>query len=394
MMPNGLTAIALLGGHAIVLVLIVNMTHALGWDERRTKQLKLLLLIAIAVSTSIVAWKGAFQSWPDWNGPFRLYALVCVAVALVGFPAVTIARSLRRLPEGVSGRGTEIDLAAREGRTALIGPGRHAWLIGLPGNESLRLRKLDWELKVPGLPPACDGLSLVQITDLHLARCFTRRFFEAVIDEAGAWDADLVLFTGDLIDDDACLDWIAPLLSRVKGRLGSYAILGNHDYTHHPERVRRAIRQAGFHDLEGTWAKLEIDGATVALGGTSFPWGPALGPSDMPEADFRILLSHSPDLLGTAARWGIDLMLSGHNHGGQVRLPVLGPAFMPSLYSRRYDRGFFRKGRTLLHVSQGVGGMHPVRYGCTPEVSRFVLRVAGALPKASSRAVRVAGSTR
>ena len=79
----------------------------------------------------------------------------------------------------------------------------------------------------------------------------------------------------------------------------------------------------------------------------------------MPDADFRLVLSHSPDLVPKAARWGIDLMLSGHNHGGQVRLPVIGPVFMPSLYSRRFDRDFFRTGPTLLHVSQGVAGQAP-----------------------------------
>jgi predicted MPP superfamily phosphohydrolase len=108
----------------------------------------------------------------------------------------------------------------------------------------------------------------------------------------------------------------------------------------------------------------------------------------MPGADFRILLSHSPDQFAWAARNRIDLMLSGHNHGGQIRLPLLGPVFMPSLYSRRYDRGFFRKGPTLLHVSQGISGQHPVRFGgCVPEISRFVLRVAEpSTPRPHSRA--------
>ena len=114
----------------------------------------------------------------------------------------------------------------------------------------------------------------------------------------------------------------------------------------------------------------------------------------MPEADFRILLSHSPDRLAWAARWGIDLMLSGHNHGGQIRFPLIGPVFMPSLYSRRYDRGFFRAGPTLLHVSQGIGGQHPLRYGgCAPEISRFVLRVAEPVEPGSNTPARVAYST-
>jgi predicted MPP superfamily phosphohydrolase len=67
-------------------------------------------------------------------------------------------------------------------------------------------------------------------------------------------------------------------------------------------------------------------------------------------------------------------MLSGHNHGGQIRLPLVGPVFMPSRYSRRFDRRFFRENQTLMYVSEGISGAHPVRYGCPPEITRFVLR--------------------
>ena len=70
----------------------------------------------------------------------------------------------------------------------------------------------------------------------------------------------------------------------------------------------------------------------------------------------------------------MDLMFSGHNHGGQIRLPLVGAVFMPSRYSRRFDRGFFRAKGTLLYVNEGIAGKHPVRYGCPPEISRFVLK--------------------
>ena len=115
-------------------------------------------------------------------------------------------------------------------------------------------------------------------------------------------------------------------------------------------------------------------GSTIAIGGTSAPWGPAIDPLEAPSADLRILLSHSPDLVYKAQDWGVDLMFSGHNHGGQIRLPLVGAVFVPSRYSRRFDRGFFRAKGTLLYVNEGIAGLHPVRYGCPPEISRFVLR--------------------
>jgi hypothetical protein len=137
-----------------------------------------------------------------------------------------------------------------------------------------------------------------------------------------------------------------------------------------------ALMRAGFIVLHGTWTTVEADGATIAVGGTSAPWGPDVDPAAMPPADFGLLLSHSPDRFYRAVQWGVDLMLSGHNHGGQIRLPFVGAVFMPSVYSRRFDRGFFRRGRTLMYASDGIAGMHPVRYGCPPEVTRFVLRPA------------------
>ncbi|MBV8678635.1 MAG: metallophosphoesterase [Planctomycetaceae bacterium] len=363
-------------GQAGVLAVSVNVTHALGFRGRIMDWIKVLLLALTLVMTAVIAREASRKPWSTWPWPASAYALACLAIALVGLPATTLARSFRRQPPGISVRDAEIDLAQRHGTEVLIGRGKRAWMLRLPGNEAFRLRKRDWDVVLPSLPIAWDGLSLLQISDLHFSPAYSRRFFELMLDEAATVEADLVLFTGDLIDHDAAIEWIVPLLSRIEGRLGSYAILGNHDYDHDHLRTRQALVEAGFTDLEGRWATLAIEGLTLALGGTSAPWGPRLDPGLMPDADFRLVLSHSPDLLPKAARWGIDLMLSGHNHGGQVRLPVIGPVFMPSRYSRRFDRDFFRIGPTLLHVSQGVAAKDPIRYGCVPEISRLTLRSA------------------
>lgn len=260
-----------------------------------------------------------------------------------------------------------------EASELLIGTGLSSAMLRLPGNESLTLRIDDQRLEIPGLARSIDGLTILQISDLHFSRAYRRRFFELVFELAAAEPADLVLFTGDLLDDDDARDWIRPVFSRISGRLGSYAILGNHDNQHAPERSLEELGLAGFESVDGLWKTLRIGDSTLAIGGTRKPWGPLPQPGDALDADFRILLSHTPDLLELATRWGVDLMLSGHNHGGQVRLPAVGPVLMPSRFGRRYDRAFFKQGKTLLHVSAGVGGKHPIRYNCTPEIARLVL---------------------
>jgi predicted MPP superfamily phosphohydrolase len=312
----------------------------------------------------------------------------------VGLPTVTLLRSFRKSPRGIEEQGEEIDLAMAPGFDRVVGEGRHHWLLSLPGNRSLRIKKVECELRLPGLPLALDGLNLVQVTDTHFSHCYRREFFEIVAEEAARWDADLVAFTGDLLDDLTTIEWVDPVFARLRGRLGQFAILGNHDHRLRPGRVRRALRKAGFADLEGRWERFEIQGASLALGGTSAPWGPKLDYDAAGDADFRILLSHSPDQFPKAASSGIELVLAGHNHGGQIRIPGFGPILMPSRYSRHFDRGFFQSGSSMLYVSQGVAGKHPIRYGCTPEITRFTLRATPTSRISRARAEAQAGMTR
>jgi uncharacterized protein len=382
MMLDALIVAASALGHVCLSVLAVNVLHGVGFSPRGMKRAAASLMIALALATLGLLWLAWARSWRDWPGPVQVYAALCVFVALVAFPATTLTRWLRRTPRGVSGRSEEIDLARREGRENLIGSGPGAWWLRVPGNDAFRLAVREWEVDVPGLPPACEGLSILHLTDLHLDPNYAHRFFEAVVDEAARLlPVDLVLFTGDLIDDNRSLERVVPLLSRLRGRLGQFAILGNHDYRKDHRRAVAELAKAGFPDLEGRWTCLDLNGATIALGGSSAPWGPEPDPSEVPEADARILLSHSPDRFYRAQSWGVDLMLCGHNHGGQYRLPAIGPVLMPSLYSRRFDRGFFRRGRTLMYVSQGIAAEHPFRFNCPPEVTRFVLKAAPTEPE-------------
>lgn len=395
MILDWLILVPLLIGHLAVFVLILNVSHSTNMPEKLLSLFNITLLIATLVALPFLITQGPWTSWPLVP---KGYALLCLGIALLGVPGATLLRAFRKAPEGIKTRGEELNLAVEPGLDRVVGDGKHRWLLLLPGNHSLRIQKVDCELILPGLPSALDGLSLVQISDLHFTHCFRREFFEIVAEEASRWDADLIAFTGDLLDDPTTFDWVEPVLSRLRGRLGQFAILGNHDHRLRPGRARRSLRKSGFADLEGRWERFEIDGATLALGGTSAPWGPSLdySASASAEADFRILLTHSPDQFPRAAANGIELVLAGHNHGGQIRLPVFGPILMPSRYSRHFDRGFFRAGSapSLLYVSQGVAGKHPIRYGCFPEITRFILRATPASRLSHAREEADAGMVR
>jgi uncharacterized protein len=365
-------------GHLYHFVLLVNWGSGLGYREPIMDRIRDVFFWALLISSALLLWLHLLTPWWSWSWLLWSYAVLCVVSGTVIWPFNSWRITRRRLPSGIHGSSVTLDLAKRAGTTALIGPGRGSWLLRLPRNQSFQLQLREWDLAIPNLPPQLEGLTIVQLSDLHIARCYERLFFEAVVDACQGWSADLVVMTGDLVEDDDTMSWVEPLLSPLEARMGKFAILGNHDNEHQPRIIAGELDRARFELLEGRWITIDLDGTRLAIGGTSEPWGPALATRDIPRADFRILLSHSPDLFYKAQHWGVDLMLSGHNHGGQIRFPVFGPVFMPSRHSRRFDRGFFRQNGTLLHVSEGVGGKHPVRYGCPPEISRLVLHTANA----------------
>jgi predicted MPP superfamily phosphohydrolase len=363
-------------GHLWHFVLLINVSSGLGYPESAMNRVRFWLFAALWVSSAVLLWMHLRDPFWTWPWPLESYAVLCVISGAIILPLSSLYLAIRKWPDGITGSARTIDLALEKGSDALIGAGRGSWLLRLPGHHSFQLCVREWEVSVPGLPASLDGLTIVQLTDFHFAPCFKRHFFELVVDVCSGLDTDLVLVTGDIVEHDDSVAWIEPVLGRLDARLGRFAVLGNHDYEHKAADVIRELSGAGFVVLEGRWDTIADAGSTIAVGGTAAPWGPAIDPAGIPPAHLRILLSHSPDLFYKAQQWSVDLMFSGHNHGGQVRLPLLGAFFVPSRYSRRFDRGFFRGGRTLLYVNEGIAGMHPVRYGCYPEISRFVLRQA------------------
>ncbi len=360
-------------GHLYHFVLLINVTSALGYSETILGRVRASLLVVFTLVTAWLGWLTWNAPWWTWTWPTWSYAVACVISGLVIGPLGSLRLAVRKTPKGIMGTSSRHHATDAAPRERYRGPGAGRRWLALPGNQSLELRLREWEVAFTNLPHALDGLRILQISDTHFSTGYTRDYFDWVMDHCQDQPADLVVLTGDVVEDQATIGWIEPVLGRLEARLGKFAILGNHDHEHGASAIAAAIKNSGYHMLEGQWLTLNLDGQTLAIGGTSAPWGPLFAHEDVPEADFRLLLCHTPDLFPRAPAWGVDFMLSGHNHGGQIRLPLVGPIFMPSRYSRRFDRGFFRKGQTLMYASEGLGGKHPVRYGCVPEVAWFTL---------------------
>jgi predicted MPP superfamily phosphohydrolase len=265
------------------------------------------------------------------------------------------------------------DIAARLGYRPAGRIGRW-YLAYLPGNQAFQVEFSQKTLCLPNLPSAWDGLTLLHLSDFHWTGSPHRKFFQEIMDECLRTEPDLVLLTGDLIDSPIHHRWIIPVLGRLKWKIAGLAIMGNHESWYEPRLVRTRLERLGFQMLGGRWARLEVRGRPLTVIGHEGPWFrdvPDL--SDCPEDGFRLCLSHTPDNIEWARRNRVDLMLSGHNHGGQIRFPIFGSALVPSRYSRRYDAGVFDVPPTVLHVSRGLSGQHPIRYNCRPEVAKLVL---------------------
>jgi predicted MPP superfamily phosphohydrolase len=304
--------------------------------------------------------------------PLTLYLWLCLGMA-AWLPVVTLLRLRRREP--VSGVRAEVVDVARVLGKRPAGEGKKAFLARLPGTEIFHVEYAERTLHPPRLPAALDGLTILHLSDLHFHGTPGKDYYRVILERCAAWSPDVVAITGDLVDTDLHHRWVVPLLGRLRWRVAGLAVLGNHDHRHDVGVLRRRLRRLGMVVLENNWRPLTVRGETVNVVGHEGPWlRPAPDLSGCPAGPFRLCLSHTPDNLAWARRRGVDLVLAGHVHGGQIRFPVFGSMLVPSRLGRRYDCGTFASGPTLMHVSRGLSGEYPVRYNCLPEVTLITLR--------------------
>jgi uncharacterized protein len=297
-------------------------------------------------------------------------------------------------------------------RTASVVAGAAPFLGVMYGYaaERLRYEVRRIEIPLPNLPSELDGMSIVQISDIHLSSYMSLESVRRAVDMANDVGADLAVVTGDLITGvhDSVYDCVQEV-RRLYAPLGVYGCNGNHEiYARAEDLAERYYAQAGMKMLRGQNALISYKGAQLNLLGVDYqrermPSGRRMQMLSNIEPLIRrdlpnILLSHNPNSFNRAAELGIELSLAGHTHGGQVQVEILDVSLSPARFITDYIAGLYHrpllmpdqpkrmgetiklmpnapKGLAALYVNRGLGTVGaPVRLGAPPEISHIVLR--------------------
>lgn len=374
-------------GHVVLWVGIVNRLHANCWPRRLVDLLTLtsgVLLLVLAFPLLAVTGDWLYLSSitnriGSASGGSLAYASFCTVVAAVASAARVYYAFHPELSGALkSSRTTPLSLGDRT-PGELLAAGLPRLLGQLPGNQILRPELTEKELAIPELPAGFEGLRIAHLSDLHLSGRIGRDYLDAIVDQTNLLAADLVVVTGDIVEYERCLGWVDESLARLSARGPKLFVIGNHDRRVGPDRIRDRMTAAGFLNLGGSCQQVELPQGPCWVAGNEIPWfGPV---PDVPwRGDvlpdprvLRLALLHTPDLFGWCASLRFHLALAGHNHGGQIRLPLIGAIVAPSRYGTRYASGVFRREQTVMHVSRGTSSLAPLRFNCPPELALLTL---------------------
>jgi hypothetical protein len=380
-----LTGLGLLAGFRLLLPLRLGpWPTALLWGA-----LQLLSLLPMLVLALRRAWHPArpleLMAAAGWVviGWLSVVFVLVVARDLI-LLAVRLTGGVQAWAAGSPAQWAAAGRQLLDGRTAaLLLAGAATLYTAWSVSAAYRMTRVQRvEVPVAGLHPDLDGLSIAQLSDLHIGPSIRRRHIEAVARVTQELGADLIVLTGDLADGrPADLAPHAAPLAALTAPLGKWFVTGNHEYYSDPEGWLRAARELGFgtlvnqHVLLGRGAgRLLLAGVPDISGGRflrSHEHHPDLAVAGAPEADFRLLLAHQPASVFGAAKAGFDLMLSGHTHGGQFH-PWTWVAGKANPYLEGLNR---HDARLQVYVSQGTGFWGPpMRFGAPAEITLLTLR--------------------
>lgn len=267
---------------------------------------------------------------------------------------------------------------------------------GYAGTWSSNIRLERVKITIPNLPPAFRGFTIGLLSDLHSSPIVSKGHLQSAAELLMTAKPDMIALTGDFIGhtfrfpgephhdfDPQYVGHIVDAFSGLQAPHGIYGVLGNHDFWSGPEAVQVLIRDFedgfGVQWLRNRSVRLEQGGDHIVLAGVDDYWQDSCSPGDalkdIPEEMVRILLSHNPEvneILYPSHK--VDLILSGHTHGGQIKLPFIGAPFQAGVRKRKYMEGLARDGERQTYVTRGVGHLVvPIRLLCPPEVSLITL---------------------
>ena len=226
------------------------------------------------------------------------------------------------------------------------------------------------------------GLRIVHLTDLHRSKIVADSYLRKCISKVNKLEPDLILMTGDYITGKS--KWansLGELLKLLRAKLGVYATLGNHDggqwAAQHggvPETsiIKSELEETGIRVLVNESVEVQYHNKTITLVGLGDLWAGEFNPSlafqGVETSQFTIALSHNPDTIEKLRKYPADLILCGHTHGGQVRIPWSGAPILP-IEDKRYSAGVYAIAERIVYVNRGVGLLKRIRFNCRPEIA-------------------------
>jgi predicted MPP superfamily phosphohydrolase len=272
---------------------------------------------------------------------------------------------------------------------SILAIGADATLLGA---HHLKVTQL--EILIEKLSAQMNGFTIAQIGDFHYDAHLTASVIKAAVNSVNALRPDLVVLMGDYVTLPR-LGWdhashrararaeaipCALLLQKLRPKIQTVGVLGNHDRIAGAEDIARTLKSSGIQTLRNESIPIEHDGARIWLAGVDdvLEGTPDLGRAlrGIPHGEIVVLLAHEPDYADEVSHYPVDLQLSGHSHGGQIRFPLVGALHLPDL-AQKYPWGLYLKGRLTLYTNCGLGTIRvPARLNCPPEITLLTLRSA------------------
>jgi len=371
-------------GHLAICCAAYNQTHASASPRKTRKTFeKFIILFVLAVAAVLIYWrlKGnrlGFASLFD-SPVITGYQIGCLTVATLA----TIRWIFRKVFTGsavfvVQESSERFDVQKELGSSGLLISWDAKLLGKIPFNQSLDLVIEKRVFRFASLPACLQGFKIALISDLHFTGKISVDYYKYVADRCNEMQPDLICICGDIVDEEKCLDWIEQSIAKLKAKHGVFYVLGNHDRrVKDTDLLRETLAKNGIQFAGNQWQCLQVNSCKLMLAGNELPW--FSGSESLPKAnnknpnEFFLLMSHSPDQISFASERNVDLMLAGHTHGGQIRLPWIGPIVAPSRHGVKFASGSFRVDKTLLHVSRGISGDDIIRINCPPELTLIEL---------------------